>query len=114
MDPVVSIAFWAILFVGTHLIISSTAIRPALIARVGEQHYRGIYSLISLATLIPLIIVFAGHKHSGPMLWYARADVPTRCLTWALMLLAFIMPVSGWVAPSPASIGAPSAATPQP
>jgi uncharacterized membrane protein len=114
MDPVASIGLWAILFVGTHLIISSTSIRPGLIARVGEQPYRGIYSLISFATLIPLIVVFAGHKHSGPMLWYARGDGPMRWLTWALMLLAFIMLVSGLVTPSPASIGAPARGAPVP
>jgi uncharacterized membrane protein len=114
MDPVASIALWAILFVGTHLIISSTSIRPALIARVGEQPYRGIYSLISFATIIPLIVVFASHKHSGPMLWYVRGDGPLRWLTWALMLLAFIMLVSGLVTPSPASIGAPAHSAPAP
>ena len=91
MDPVASIGLWAVLFIGTHLIISSTSIRPGLIAWVGEQPYRGIYSLVSFATLIPLIVVFAGHKHSGPMLWYAREDAPLRWLTWALMLLAFII-----------------------
>ena len=114
MDPVAWIGLWAILFVGTHLIISSTAIRPGWIARVGEQPYRGIYSLISFATLIPLIVVFAGHKHSGPMLWDARGDGPMRWLTWALMLLAFIMLVSGLVTPSPASIGAPASGAPTP
>jgi uncharacterized membrane protein len=114
MYPVAWIGLWAILFVGTHLIISSSAIRPGLIARVGEQPYRGIYSFIGFATLIPLIVVFAGHKHSGPMLWYARADGPMRWLTWALMLLAFIMLVSGLVTPSPASIGAPARGAPTP
>jgi uncharacterized membrane protein len=114
MDPVASIALWAILFVGTHLVISSTAIRPGLIARVGEQPYRGIYSIISFATLIPLIVVFARHKHSGPLLWYVRSDGPLRWLTWAMMLLAFIMLVSGLVTPSPASIGAPARSVPPP
>jgi len=108
MDPVASIALWAILFVGSHLVISSTGIRPWLIAKVGEQPYRGIYSLISFATLVPLIIVFANHKHSGAMLWYLRAMPPVRWLTWVLMFIAFIMLVSGLVTPSPASIGAES------
>ena len=109
MDPVASIALWAILFVGSHLVISSTAIRPWLIAKVGEQPYRGIYSLVSFATLVPLILVFAYHKHSGAMLWYLRATTPVRWLTWVLMVIAFIMLVSGLVTPSPASIGAESA-----
>lgn len=108
MDPVASIAVWAILFVGSHLVISSTAIRPWLIAKVGAQPYRGIYSLISFATVVPLIIVFANHKHSGAMLWYLRAMPSARWLTWVLMFLAFIMLVSGLVTPSPASIGAES------
>ena len=114
MDPVASIALWAILFVGSHLVISSTGIRPWLIAKVGEQPYRGIYSLISFGTLVPLIVVFANHKHSGAMLWYLRAMAPMRGLTWVLMILAFIMLVSGLVTPSPASIGAESAGTGRP
>jgi uncharacterized membrane protein len=109
MDPVASITLWAMLFVGSHLVISSSGIRPRLIAKVGEQPYRGIYSLVSFATLVPLILVFAYHKHSGPMLWDLRAMAPARWLTWALMLIAFIMLVSGLVTPSPASIGAEAA-----
>ena len=109
MDPVASIALWAILFVGSHLVISSTAIRPWLIAKIGEQPYRGLYSLVSFATLVPLIIAFAYHKHSGAMLWYLRAMPLARWLTWVLMVSAFIMLVSGLVTPSPASIGAEAA-----
>jgi len=109
MNPVASIALWAVLFIGTHLVISSTAIRPWLIARAGEQPYRGVYSLVSFATLVPLIIVFAYHKHSGAMLWYLRAMAPMRWVTWAFMVIAFIMLVSGLVTPSPASIGAEAA-----
>jgi uncharacterized membrane protein len=108
MDPVASIALWAILFIGTHLVISSTAVRPRLIAAVGEQPYRGIYSLVSFATLIPLIIVFARHKHSGELLFYARADTPVRWLAWIMMLLALIFLVSGLVTPSPAGMVLPA------
>jgi len=43
-----------------------------------------------------------------------RGDGPLRWLTWALMLLAFIMLVSGLVTPSPASIGAPAHSAPAP
>ncbi len=108
MNPTGLILLWAALFVGTHLVISSAAVRPRLIAVVGEQPYRGIYSLVSFGTLIPLIVVFARHKHSGPLLWYLRADAPLRWLVWVLMLLAFVMLVSGVITPSPVSIGAPA------
>jgi len=108
MDPVESIALWAALFIGTHLLISSSLVRPRLIAAVGEQPYRGIYSLVSFGTLIPLVVVFAHHKHSGPMLWYQRNDASIRGIVFVTMLIAFVLLVSGLVTPSPASMGAPA------
>lgn len=34
MDPTVAIGLWAVLFVGSHLIISSDRVRPWLISRI--------------------------------------------------------------------------------
>lgn len=105
MDPTLAIALWAVLFVGTHVAISSNAIRPRLAATVGEQPYRGIYSLVSLATFIPLVIAFGRHKHAGPMLWDLRGVDPLRWLTWLLMLLAFTFLAAGLMNQSPAGMG---------
>jgi len=114
VDPTASIALWAILFFGSHLIISSEFVRPRLISIVGEQPFRGIYSLVAFATFIPLIVVFARHKHSGPLLWNLRDVEPVRWLAWILMLAAFIFLVAGLTNPSPAvvSISAPRAPRP--
>ena len=68
MNPIVAIGIWAVLFVGAHLFISSSIIRPWLVDWLGEQAFRGVYSLVAFATLIPLVVVFAHHKHAGPML----------------------------------------------
>lgn len=114
MDPVGSILLWAALFIGSHIVISSSALRPRLTAAIGEQPYRGLYSIVSFATLIPLIIVFAHHKHAGPMLWYLRAIAPLRWLVWLSMLAAFVLLVSGLVTPSPAAIGAPAGSVASP
>jgi uncharacterized membrane protein len=108
MEPTAWIAIWAVLFLATHLGISSGAVRPRLIAAVGEQPYRGIYSLAAAATLALLIIEFANHKHSGPLLWYLRAIAPIRWLAWLLMLLALIFLIASLINPSPATIGAPT------
>ncbi len=108
MEPATEISFWAVLFVGGHLAISSRAIRPRLIATVGEQPYRGVYSLVSLGTFIPLTIAFARHKHAGAMLWYARDFAAARVLVWAAMAIALIMIAAGVVRPSPsAMVGRP-------
>ena len=108
MDPVIAIALWALLFLGTHLVISSRAVRPRLIAMFGEQAYPGIYSLVALATFVPLCLVFFRHKHSGAMLWNLR-DVPAiRYLVWVAMLFAFILLVASFITPNPGSMGAQS------
>jgi uncharacterized membrane protein len=108
MDPTLVIAFWAVLFVASHLVISSNAVRPVLVGKLGPQPYRGIYSLVALVTFVPLLIAFAHHKHAGPMLWYLRGILPIRWLVWLMMLAAFIFLVGAFVNPSPGAIGAPS------
>lgn len=106
MDPVAAIAFWAIMFVGTHLLISSDMIRPRFRAAVGEQPYNGIYSLVALGTFVPLLIAFGHHKHAGPMIWNLRDVEPIRWLTWVLMFAAFIFLVAGLFNPNPGALGA--------
>ena len=68
MDPVAAIAMWSSLFVATHFLISSQALRPRLINLIGGERYRRLYSLLAIAILAPMMIVFARHKHAGPML----------------------------------------------
>src|ERR1700691_6739832 len=94
MGAVGLIALWAALFLAGHFILSSDPVREAIAGTVGEQPFRGIYSLVALGTFIPLIVVFGHHKHAGVMLWYLRTVPPLRWLVWLLMLVALIM----WVA----------------
>ncbi len=106
MDPVFAIALWALLFFGSHLVISSRAVRPRLIAMVGERAYPGIYSIVALATFIPLVLAFAHNKHSGAMLWNLRDVAVVRWLVWLLMLFALIIFVASFITPNPGSMGA--------
>jgi uncharacterized membrane protein len=110
MDATVWIAIWAVSFLASHLIISSSFVRPRLINAVGEQPYRGIYSLVAFATLGPLIYEFARNKHAGPLLWYLRAIPPIRWLTWILMLAALIFFVASFITPNPGGM-APGGST---
>jgi uncharacterized membrane protein len=108
MNPVAAIALWATLFIVTHLIISSEAVRPRLIELIGELPFRGLYSLVAFGTLIPLILVFMRHKHAGAMLWYVRNFGSMRLLTWILMFAAFILLAASLISPSPGAIGGSS------
>ena len=105
MNPALWIWFWSGLFVITHLAISSTLLRPRLLAALGAQPYRGIYSLIALGTLLPMIVTFSLHEHSGPLLWYLRDNRPLRTLALLLMLFAFIFLVGSFVNPPPSAMG---------
>ena len=84
------------------------ALRPRLINLIGGERYRGLYSLLAIAILAPMIIVFARHKHAGPMLWYLREFAPARLLTWLLMFAALMMMTAGVIDPSPSSMVAPA------
>ncbi len=106
MNPITAIAFWATMFVASHLLISSQAIRSALVNRLGEMPFRGLYSIVAFGTVIPLTMTFFRHKHAGAMLWYLRGFVVMRVFTWVLMFAAFIMLVASLISPSPGAIGA--------
>ena len=62
------VCLW-IAFAATHLGLSSLRLRPRLIAALGELGYQGVYSLVALATFVPLVAVYFDHKHTGPLLW---------------------------------------------
>jgi uncharacterized membrane protein len=108
MGAVGLIALWAVLFLAGHFILSSEPVRGSIIGAVGEQPFRGLYSLVALGTFIPLVVVFANHKHAGAMLWNLRGVAPVRWLVWLLMLAALVIFVASFMTPSPATIGAPA------
>jgi uncharacterized membrane protein len=107
------IALWAALFLAGHFILSSDPLRAAIVGTVGELPFRGIYSLVALATFVPLIYVFGHHKHAGPMLWYLRGITPLRWLVWLMMLIALITWVASLITPNPGAFGAPDNLTPR-
>jgi len=113
MGPVGLIALWTALFLAGHFILSADAVRQAIVGAVGEQPFRGIYSLAALGTFIPLVVAFGHHKHAGPMLWYLRGVAPLRWLVWLMMLVALIMWVASLITPNPVALGAPDNATPR-
>ena len=91
-----------LLFVVTHLGISSTGLRGWLVERVGQGAYLGVYSLIAAITLGFLILAFNGAPPAD-FLW-----VPSPGLRWIallLMPLAMIFMLGGFLAPNPTAVG---------
>jgi uncharacterized membrane protein len=106
------LALWA-LFAGSHALLSSRALRPRLVARLGERAFLGVYSLVALATFVPLVWVYLGARHQGALLWALPIGLAG---LWALYLLqgvAWTLAVAGLASPSPATVGLPEERRPR-
>ena len=96
---------WWVLFGGAHTLLSSAGWRSKLVAGLGARGFQAVYSVIALATFVPLCVYYAAHKHVGPQLWLTLVPyLPARDLNVGLMLLAFILFVCGVVARPPSSL----------
>jgi uncharacterized membrane protein len=99
-------------FAATHIGLSAAPFRQRLVARLGENPFRGIYSLISFAFFIPLICVYFVNKHAGPWLWMLPKGIPLLVVMYVGMAIAFILLIASLVRPSPGAV-VPGSATPQ-
>jgi uncharacterized membrane protein len=91
-------------FAVSHMGLSSARVRTRLIAAIGERAFLGVYSLVALATFVPLVWFYFAHKHEGPLLWYFGSDPVLRWIMYAGMALALSLVVAALLRPSPAAI----------
>lgn len=104
MTPAAQVASLWLAFAGTHLLLASRRVEPALVARLGRQGYLGLYSLIALATFVPLCWVYFTNRHAGEWLWVMPATGVLRVLLYAGLLFAFVLIAASLLRPSPAAI----------
>lgn len=99
----------AAFLLASHYGISSTPLRAALVRRLGERPYLGLYALIAFAAIVWLCRAYAGAPYI--QLWPTTALgalVPLVVLPFALILL-----VAGLSGPNPSAVGQ-SGAPPDP
>lgn len=77
----------ALFFIGLHVGVSGTALRDALVARLGEAGFRGAFSLASLVAIVLLVLAWRGAE-TVP-LWFAPGWL--RWILAAAMLPAFVL-----------------------
>jgi uncharacterized membrane protein len=66
--------------------VSSTPLRPKLVATLGEWPYRGVYSLVAFVTLGWMIWAYAGAPREA--LWTGLRELPRLVMPLALVLIA--------------------------
>jgi uncharacterized membrane protein len=98
-------------FAATHIGLSSMPFRERLVARLGENPFRGVYSLISFAFFVPLIWVYFTNKHAGPSLWTIPTGIPLLLVMYVGMAVAFTLVIGSLARPSPGAV-IPGGATP--
>ncbi|MDA8048497.1 MAG: NnrU family protein [Rhodospirillales bacterium] len=96
----------ALIWIATHSGLAAAGPRGWLVQRAGEGGYRGLYSAISLASLVFLIIAF--RRAPAVPLW--SASLALRGLLALVMLVAFLLLGAGVTIRSPTAIGGESAA----
>lgn len=102
------LALAAVLFLATHLGMSSSPIRAKLVVAIGERGFFGIYSLIAFATLGYLIWLY----NELPRLEYAWMPSPgLHMAAKVLMPVALILAVGGFLVRNPTSVGQEGALT---
>ena len=104
MSATAMILGWWLAFAGSHWVLSSLAIRRPLVEKLGENGFRGLYSIVAFATFVPLVWTYFGHKHEGPLLWAVPHTLATRWIVYVLMGAAFVLLTASFVKPSPAGV----------
>ncbi len=100
MDPLVRLTLAALAWFGLHAGIAGSALRGALMRRLGERAFLGLFSLLSLASLSWLVVAFRGAPCAP--LWI----VPAWCrwLPVVVMPAACLLLVGAFSAPNPGAV----------
>lgn len=99
------IAFWWLAFAATHMLLSSSRLRPALVSRLGEKPFLGIYTLIAFATFVPLVWVYLANRHAGAPMWSLAAVPGVRPFAMLLSVTGIALVAGALAQPSPALAG---------
>ncbi|MBX7541625.1 NnrU family protein [Qipengyuania sphaerica] len=89
MDPLTSLAAASLAFVGTHFALSHP-LRAPIVKTIGENGFRGLYSLVALGTFIWAVMAFRDVGPGGQPLWDGMGEV-VWIVASAIMLLASVL-----------------------
>jgi uncharacterized membrane protein len=95
----------ALVWIGVHVGIAGTHVRDVVVARIGEMPFRGLFSVLSIASIV--FLVHAWSASPTEPLWFTPG-----WLRWILvlaMLPVFLLFVASVSQPNPTMIGPPGA-----
>ena len=99
MQSEATILFWWLMFGTTHIIGSSIPVRNFFISRIGTLGFKIIYSLVGLATFVPLCYVYFNNRHAGYFIY--NSGYVIELLAHFIMLGAIIVLLQALVTANP-------------
>ena len=105
MNDAAVIVVLLLLFVASHMLLSSRSIRASLVARLGDRTFVVVYSTVALVFFAPLVYYYFTHLHSGPLLWSVPATGAIEFVLVVANVVGFVLAVAGVMTPSPAAVG---------
>jgi len=104
MDPTLQVILFWVAFGATHTVISHPPVRDRIVGVAGERAYLVVYSLVALATFVPLVWTFFAHRVATAVPLPVLIRIPgIWWLTMAIMLFALNLSVLGFASPNPVS-----------
>jgi uncharacterized membrane protein len=88
-------------FVGGHFVIASTPLRPALVQRLGEKRYQGLFALLMICTFAWMV---ASYLHAPMTVLWPQTAV-ARYLPLVVMPFALVLMVGGLRPDNPTMVG---------
>jgi uncharacterized membrane protein len=97
----VSLILATLFFVGIHVFVSGTSLRDGLVARLGENGYRILFSLASLGGIVWMCVAYNAAPYT-PLWGRVEGLIP---VTMALVFVGFLIGVPGLLMRSPTGVG---------
>ena len=98
MEPALGVALLAVLFVGTHVGLATSAIRGRLIGALGERGFVVVYSGVASLTVAAVVAYYAAHRFEG-MAGLAAGAIPLlRALLFGAIAGGIALAVAGLAA----------------
>ncbi len=96
----------ASIWIGIHLGLAGTTLRDAVVRRMGDLAFRGVFSLLSVVAIV--FLVRSWGSASTALLWVAPGWL--RFVLAAVMLPAFVLFAGSVMVPNPTMVGVPAEA----
>jgi len=101
IDGLLSLAFAGIAFCGSHVLLSSTALRGSLRDQLGEHGFLAVYSLTALVTFAWFLVAYA---HAPTIFLWPRREW-TALVPVVVMPLATVLLIAGYTTANPTAVG---------